>query len=227
MSALDTSRYFHNPKLASFVKDVQRGDVARVRTALAAGLDPNAKGEQDFRPIYFALFAKDADVLELLLAAGADPNSPLTNGNTPLHFSVRSKIPDFTRVLLRAGADPNGRGENKKPHIHEAIDQPDAVEQVKLLGSAGADLNAIWGGGTPVMRALEVGRWEVAATLIDLGADLGFKNSFGETALDLTCRFMAGLPANEANKKGITAVARSLKLRNRVLPCKDEVDRFR
>jgi hypothetical protein len=41
MNALDSSRYFADQKLASFVDDVQRGNVSRVKAGLAAGIDSN------------------------------------------------------------------------------------------------------------------------------------------------------------------------------------------
>jgi len=227
MDALDSSKYFPDPKVGSFVDDVQRGDVVRVKAGLAAGINPNVKGNQDFRPIHFVFFAKDADVLKLLLAAHADPNAPLANGSTPLHFSVRNRNLEFTRALLAAGADPNGLGENKKPHLHEAINQVNAAAQIKLLVSAGADANVLWGGATPVMSSLEIGQWEAAQTLIDLGAGLEVKNHFGETALDLACQFMQRLPVNDGNRKGIAGVVQSLSRRNVALPCQTEIDRFR
>jgi hypothetical protein len=227
MEALDSSKYFADRTVAAFVDDVQRGNVARVKAGLAAGIDPNAEGSQGFRPIHFVFFAKDAEVLKLLLAAKANPNAALANGSTPLHFSVRNQNPDFTKLLLGAGANPNGIGENKKPHVHEAINQVAAAAQAKLLASAGADLNVVWGGATPVMSAMEIGQWEVAQALIDLGADLKFKNHFGETALDLACQFVKGLPVNEANKKGIAGIVQSLSRRSVELPCREGLSRFR
>ena len=227
MSALDSSKYFPDPKVASFVDDVQQGDVNRVRAGLAMGIDPNALGNKGFRPINFVFFAKEAEVLRLLLAAGANPNSPLENGDTPLHYSVRNRNPEFTRALLTAGANPNGRGENGKPHIHEAISQEDAAGQVKLLHDAGADINVVWGGFTPVMRALWVGRWEIARVLIDLGADLSFRDASGFTALDRACQFMNKIPVNRGNREGISALVISLSRRNLSLPCQADVERFR
>jgi ankyrin repeat protein len=226
MDPLDSASYFTDPQAASFVDDVQRGNVARVKAALAAGMNPNVQGHQGFRPIYFVFFAKSPEVLKVLLAAGADPNARLVDGNTPLHFSVRNRDPEFTSALLAAGANPNARGENNRPPIHEAVVQENSAH-IPLLASAGADLNAIWGGGTPVMVALEVGQWEQARLLIDLGADLNFKNRRGETALDLACQFIRRVPVNDTNRKGIAGVVQSLSRRNLSLPCEAEVARFR
>ncbi len=227
MNSMDSSNYFLDPRVASFVDDVQRGDTARVKAGLAAGISPNEQGIKGARPIHFVFFANDAAVLKLLLASGADPNSPLADGNTPLHFAVRHQNTDFTRLLLAAGADPNGRGANEKPHIHEALFQIKGAEQVKLLATGGADINVAWGGGTPVMNALEIGDWEVAQTLIDLGSDMTPKNHFGKNALDLACKSIRDVPANDANRKGISSIVLALKRRDLALPCKADLDKFR
>jgi hypothetical protein len=224
--ALDSKRYFPDPKTAAFVDDVQRGNAGRVRTALAAGMDPNAQGIGNSRPIHFVFFAKYPEVLQLLLTAGADPNARLEDNNTPLHFSVRHGNPEFTRALLAAGADPNALGENNIPVIHEAVNQMNPTH-ISLLAAAGADLNVKWGGGTPVMAALEIGRWEPARLLIDSGANLDIKDDLGQTALDMACRFLDGLPVDEGNRKGIAGVVESLSRRNLTFPCEAKVARFR
>jgi ankyrin repeat protein len=226
MNALDPTKYFPDPRAASFVDDVQRGNVAGVKAALAAGMNPNFEGNQGFRPIHFVFFAKSPEVLHALLQAGADPNARLAAGNTPLHFSVRNRDPEFTRALLAAGANPNSPGADNKPPIHEAIYQ-DNPAHVSELAAAGADLNAVWGGATPVMSALSIGQWEQAKILIDSGASLDFKNYNGKTALDRACRFLQGLPTNDNNKKGVAAVVQSLGKRNVTLPCEGDVARFR
>jgi hypothetical protein len=223
---LKSSNYFNDPVAVSFIDDVQCGNVNRVKAGLAKGIDPNLLGNKGFRPIFFVFFAKSTDVLKVLLAAGANPNAVLENGASPLHFSVRNRNPEFTRILLAAGANPNGCGEYGKPHIHEALYQEGAVEQLKLLHDAGADINVVWAGATPVMNALWVGQWNPARELIDFGADLSFKDSSGKTAMDRACEFMNKLPASYGNKEGITALELSLNRRHLSLPCQDGAKKF-
>ena len=115
-----------------------------------------------------------------LLAAGADPNVRLADGNTPLYFAVRMENAEFTKALLEWKADPNARVEHNEPIIHEAVlgRQP---EQIKLLARAGADINVVWGAGTPLYASIGAMAWKVAATLLDLGADAQWRSPGGLT----------------------------------------------
>src|SRR6218665_1526753 len=121
MRAVDSGKFYSDPKIVSFVNDVGQGNLAQVKRALENGISANVEGAKGFRPIHFAFFPRKPDVLKCLLEAGADAKAAIANGNTPLHFSVRLPDPEFTRVLLNAGADPGARGENGKPVIHEAL----------------------------------------------------------------------------------------------------------
>ena len=226
MDALNSSRYFSDPAVAKFVDQVQAGDVARVKQALAAGISPNAEGADGFRPIHFVFVAPKADVLRELLSAGADPNARLANGNPPLEFAVRMANPDFTAALLAAKADPNARGENNAPVIHTAITYP-TVRNVELLVKAGADINVVWGGNSPLMAAVTAFKWEMAAVLLKLNADPAWTNDIGKGAVERFCRHLNGLPATSKNKAGTSALVDAFAARGVVLPCATDAARFR
>jgi ankyrin repeat protein len=226
MRALDSSRYFSDPRVAAMVDDVQRGDAGRVRQALAAGVSANAPGTQGFRPIHFVFVAKDAEVLKVLLAAGADPMARLENSNTPLHFAVRMPNPDFTRVLLGAKADPNARGDNGKPVVHEALSSHEP-ENLRLLSTARADINVVWGGGTPLMSAVTVYLWDMATSLLDLGADASFANRTGLRAVDRFCKTASQVPADAENRRGILRLVDAFQRRGVAMPCEATIQKFR
>lgn len=218
MDPLDSSRYFSDPAVAAMVDDIQRGKLARVQQHLAAGINPDAPGISGFRPIHFVFAASDAAVLKALLAGGADPKAKLDNGNTPLHFAVRMPNPDFTAVLLASGADPNARGENDKPVIHEALSSH-APEILRLLARAGADLNVVWGYETPLCAAIIIFQWPMAATLLDLNADLAYRDRAGKTAVDRFCERANRVPPNPANSSGIIQLFAAFRARGIQPPC--------
>lgn len=223
---LDSAKYFSDPKVASFVDHIQMGDVKSVQADLTAGINPNSPGFEGFKPIHFVFAAKEADVLKLLLEAGADPNARISSGNIPLIFSVRMENLEFTRALLAAGADPNTSGAYDKPPIHEVIDNFYPA-QIGLLAGMGANINAVWGGGTPLASAFMVANWEAARILIDLGADFSWKDRLGETPLDLACETIKKVPPEFGNNKaGVKGVVDALKKRNITLPCANDVVRF-
>lgn len=228
---LDTSRYFDDPAVAGFVDDLQNGRTTRVAAALAAGMDPNAAGRDGFRPLFFIFPAATAEAARALLSAGADPNARLPGGDPPLLFAVRLDTPEFTRALLEAGADPNARGENSKPVIHEAV-RSNQPRHLELLARAGADVNVVWGSGTPLYSAIGGLNWPAAATLLDLGADTGWRSpgglrqlTAGESFCDLFTRERPlRIPA--AQRHAVTALFDAFARRGVALPCAALRDRL-
>lgn len=229
---LDTSRYFPDPKIAAFVADIQDGNLKRVAEALKGGMNPNVAGNEGIRPLFFIFSASTADVTRALLAAGADPNTRLSGGNTPLYYAVRMENTEFTKALLEWKADPNARVEHNEPIIHEAVlgGQPD---QIKLLARAGADINAVWS-GTPLYASIGAMDWGVAATLLDLGADVHWRSPGGLTQYTAAERFCNQLTrsnnplkATPTNHQAVLELFAAFARRGVVLPCTSEAARFR
>lgn len=226
MPPLDSGKYFSSPDVAAFVDDVQRGNATRVKKALGAGVSANAEGIEGFRPIHFVFAATDAEVLKLLLAAGADPMARLENGNTPLHFGARMPNPEFTRVLLAAGADPNAQGANHKPVAEEALGS-DEPENLRLLARAGANLNVVWGGSSLLMSAIVTSSWDMAVSLLDLNADLAYRDNLGSGAVDKFCAKVKKVTPTANNRKGIPALNAAFERRGIPVPCEAEMQKFR
>ena len=65
----------------------------------------------------------------------------------------------------------------------------ECCQMLCLLGKADVDLKAGWNETTALMKAAEKGHENVIATLIELGADVNLRNSFGNTALMLGAEF--------------------------------------
>jgi ankyrin repeat protein len=100
-------------------------------------------------------------VVEALLAAGADFRAPLASGFTPMLFAVRGGHTAIVRRLLASGVDVN---EPASP----------AKNVAKFLRR----------GATALTVAIENGHFELAALLLDLGADPGDMRS-GYTPLHI------------------------------------------
>lgn len=137
---------------------VSRGDRERLRSAIAAGADPNAVSKYGSSLLYSACFADQTGALEALLAAGADPNLRMTY-RSPVDGRVevglvalmvcRSSV--AVAILLGAGAQPN------VSDIH---------------------------GSTPLMRAALAAGAEAVELLIRAGADPRAEDAHGKTAAD-------------------------------------------
>ena len=228
-SSVDTRRYFSDARVAEFVRHVQQGDLAQVQEGLRAGISPNAPGRDGFTPIFFIFPARNADVARALLRAGADPNARLPDGTPVLEFAVRLENPEFTQALLEFKADPNAIGQYEQPVIHEAV-HAEAPQNIQLLAQAGADINVEWGGGTPLLNAVDGGSWTVATMLLNLGADTGYRTKGGRlqyTADESLCKLMPRLQPTPTNRKPVLDLFAAFARRGVKLSCVAEAERFR
>lgn len=187
---LDARKYFQDPRVAQMVEDIQTGREDRVRSALSQGVSANAEGLDGLRPIHFVFAAKSAKVAEILLAAGADPNAPGAFGNTPLHYAVQQPTADFTEVLLRYRANPAKLGAANKPVLNVALSSPVAAEILPMLKKAGANINHVWGGYSPLQAAMVQQDWRSAVTLLQIGADPEVKSMQDESAASIFCELL-------------------------------------
>lgn len=227
MKPLDSSKYFPDAAVAAFVDDVQRGDTERVAAALRAGQNPNAPGNDEFRPIHFVFAAKHAEVAKLLLAAGANPNARLGNGNTPLHYAVQAPGADFTAALLQHRADPNAKGAANKPVAFAALDSPVSEQVLPLLAKAGAAIDVVWGGYSLLQSAMVGLTWKSALTLLGLGADPALRNPRGEDAGTVFCSLLERLQPTPGNREAVWRVGVALKAKGAALTCDAKLVKFR
>ena len=80
------------------------GNVAGIRTLLAAGADVDAADASGFTPLHVAAAQGHADAVKALLAAGAYPEAETEGGVTPLHAARANKHYKIANMLKRAGA---------------------------------------------------------------------------------------------------------------------------
>ncbi len=149
-------------------------------------------------------------VLSLLLDHGADPNMQLffkpanargstsTRGSTPLISAATNGDLEVVKLLLEHGADATVAMADRQTPIHAVLagraPEPQAVELIRLLQKAGADVNLIAlvnhreevRGGTALHYAVRKRYKEVIKQLASFGVDLNAKDQDGLTALDYT-----------------------------------------
>lgn len=125
------------------------GRVETIEVLLARGAEVNASIPQSGQTaLMWAVADGHAAVVRALLAAGADFKTPLPSGFTPMLFAVRGGHTDIVQMLLKAGVDVN---EPAQP----------ARNANKFLRK----------GASALTTAIENGHFELAAMLIDLGAN--------------------------------------------------------
>ena len=150
------------------------------------------------------------EIVKTLLARGANPNMQLffkpanapgamnTRGVTPLIRAVFNGDVEMTKLLLEHGADPTITTADRQTPIHAALagrsPEPQALELIRLLNKAGADVNVVAlinhpeeiRGGTALHYAVRKRFRTVITELALAGIDLDAVDQDGLTALDYT-----------------------------------------
>jgi len=78
---------------------------AALRWLLDHGARPN-RGEREWTPLHYAVFAGHLELADTLLRAGADVNARSTNGSTVIMMAAREGHAELAERLIAAGADP-------------------------------------------------------------------------------------------------------------------------
>lgn len=128
--------------------------------------------------------ARFSEAVKILISFGLDLNQGKETGKTLLYSAVYSSNSEKVEFLLKEGVDPNtvDSKNGESPLIRACInsdkDQEDILKIVKLLISAGADVNVheTWKGRSSLMWAIRNGNLEVAKLLAEAGADLKAEN---------------------------------------------------
>ncbi len=124
--------------------------------------------------------------VELLLRLGADPNAQTDGGHTPLYCAGNECAVEggglVVRALVRGGADVDAHdGAKQCTALHMAARRGNVAIAEALL-DCGANLEARdRAGETPLRRAVNCNKLDVASLLVALGADVQSRGSKGLT----------------------------------------------
>ena len=113
-------------------------------------------------------------------------NKKDSDGNTALHLAIRARNQEVAEVLIDNGAEVNARDKYKRTPLHRAAEEGDEG-MVRLLIRKRADVNAEGNDNNTVLHSALSTRANnaVVHVLIDEGANVNAKNSYGITALHL------------------------------------------
>jgi ankyrin repeat protein len=192
------------------------GSAAMMGLLLQAGADPNAALPKGETILMTAARTGKLDALKMLLAHGADANAKETwLGETALMWAAAENHADAVKLLAEAGADVNAHASTLKfaakqsrqtslpvggmtPLMYAA--RENSMAAARALAGAGASLDGQDPDGmNALLFAIINGHYDMAALLLELGADPNVADSAGTAALyatvDMnTLQFMHGRP---------------------------------
>ena len=159
-------------------KDVQAGNVAAVKAALAAGVNADAlSADKRGTVLCVAVLSKNAEIVKELLSAGADANFVNSFQKSVLHVAAVNADGEVIRALLAAGADPMHPGNNGATPLHDAIWSRN-TRAVEALIPAYAECNYTSdgkGNGYPITMAIVGNRADYVQMFINAGMNLNAK----------------------------------------------------
>ena len=194
-----TNRYGVSPTFLA----AENGNSAILRLLLNAGADPNGTMPGDETVLMTAARTGEPELVRSLLVAGADPNRrESTRGQTALMWAAAYNNWQVIELLIESGADIHARTDNPsqagtRPFVYPPPTGFTALlfavreghrEATTALLDAGSDINdKVSDGQSALVIAAANANWELAAQLVDRGADVTAADA-GWNALHQTVR---------------------------------------
>jgi uncharacterized protein len=196
------------------------GDTPMIQALLAAGAKVALAHPDGETPLMAAARAGRVDAVKLLAAKGADVNAAdKYQQQTALMWAAAEGHTDVVNTLIEAGANPNVKAAVTSLEKREHADHPTGgftplmfavrnghEQTARALVKGGADLKMTNGdGATASVIAIVNDRFDLAATLLDLGADpndgqLYFAVDMHDATTDMRARDGSRLRADYPNK---------------------------
>jgi uncharacterized protein len=164
----------------TLVEAAKRGDIAQLRTVLAAKPNVNGAAPDGSTALHWAVQRGDLPMVEVLLRSKANPNASNRYGVTPLHIAATTGNGSIIEKLLTAGAGPNSAMPDGETALMTAA-RTGNIEALKALLGSGADVRAREPskGQTALMWAAAENNAAAVRLLVDAGADVQERSRSG------------------------------------------------
>lgn len=190
--------YFASTLQIQFAEAIASGDAVRMSRLLQNGADVNVVGNEDMRPLLWALLKRSPKGFGFLLKNGSNPNfymtdkddNPHQHKSSMMELLVETDAIEYLKLVLKYGGDPNfiveshypdGRLSSRNTIINKAIIKG-KLDNVRVLIEAGADINYqdfYFSAQTPMMTAAGIKRFDMVSFFLEHGADVHLKDRWG------------------------------------------------
>ena len=168
----------HNP--------AENGHAEVVKILVEAGADTNIHNRYGKTPLHWAVGGRTIEFVNLLIQAGTDVNVIDRFGSTPLYEAATYSVDiDIAKALINAEVNVNGEPSSPPTLLPGGTPLSMAtsmnnIKMVKLLASHGVDVNVKNDSNNSLLHlTLHAGHGELAALLIESGADVHSRNDTG------------------------------------------------
>ena len=135
---------------------IQKGNRKAALEQIRAGADVNAPQPDGTRPVHWAVYRVDYELLDALIARKAKVDVTNEFGSTPIAEAAKLADARMVKTLLAAGSGPEGPNQDGETALMLAIKTGD-LAVVEMLVKAGANVNVVekFHGQTPLMYAAD------------------------------------------------------------------------
>lgn len=166
---------FAQSSAATLVSLIETGNRKAALERIRAGANVNEAQPDGTRPIHWAVYRVDYELLAALIARKAVLNVRNEFGSTPIAQAAELGDSRMVRMLLDAGAEPEGANPDGQTALMLAIKTGETAV-VEMLIKAGANINTIerFHKQTPLMWAASASRnaGQMVRLLLAKGADV-------------------------------------------------------
>ena len=154
---------------------IQAGNRKAALDRIRTGADVNEAQPDGTRPIHWAVYKVDYELIDALIAKKAKVDVTNEFGSTPLAEAVKLADARMVKMLLDAGAGVEGANEDGQTALMLAI-KTGELPIVEMLVKAGANVNAVekFQHQTPLMWAVTASKnaAEMTKLLLSKGANV-------------------------------------------------------
>jgi ankyrin repeat protein len=173
------------PRADLWFDSAKRGDLVQIKK-LSAHTPVDTASSSGETALILASEAGFVNIVEFLISKKANLNLQDKAGNSALVYSISNGFDDVSLLLIKHGADVSAASNREGSALKVAAKSGrDKIVEVivgahpELLNKVGAD------GETPLFSAIRAAHFALAEKMIGLGSKIDFKNSKGQSALDV------------------------------------------